>query len=161
MTFGDTLYGCRFDRTEPLTIKDDVWLVGHCLVAPITAHERSLAMLGSLVVSDMEADRTYAGTPARDVTSKFGSQFEVRPVEERRRLLEDRLDAVVTDADIRRLVRVVDDKAFEEIGRSSDLLVINVESRTYAPADHPEAVRVLRSLLPRAKFVPASDHLIQ
>ena len=37
MTFGDTLYGSRWDSVGELSVGDDVWFVGHCLVGPIHA----------------------------------------------------------------------------------------------------------------------------
>ena len=155
MTFGDTLYGCRFDRTKPLVLGDDVWLSGQCLVSPIVAGARSLAMFGSLVTRDMEADRTYAGNPAADVTDEFGPQFAIRPVAERKRELDRRLDALLPDAAARRLVRVVDDDGFAAMREDRTLLLLNVESRTYSAHRHALEGRVLRGLLPRAKFTPA------
>ncbi len=75
MRFGDPLQGCRWESSKPMVIEDDVWFVGHCLVSPIHAKAKSMAMLGSLVTKDMEANRTYAGTPAKDMTEKLGPQY--------------------------------------------------------------------------------------
>jgi acetyltransferase-like isoleucine patch superfamily enzyme len=151
MTFGDTLYGSRWDRVGDLTVDDDVWFVGHCLVGPIHAGPRSLAMLGAVVTRNMEADHTYAGAPAVDVTEKFGPTFEIRPVEERLRLLNQRLDQLLPDRDERRQVLVVSD---ESDATDPDHLVLNVESRTYTANGHPLEQAVIRGLHPTAKFVP-------
>ncbi len=35
--YGDTLEGCRFLSDNPLVLGNDVWMVGHCIVSPITA----------------------------------------------------------------------------------------------------------------------------
>jgi acetyltransferase-like isoleucine patch superfamily enzyme len=51
--FGDILEGCRFASHKQLSIGDDVWLVGHCIVSPINAERRSMAMAGSVVTKDM------------------------------------------------------------------------------------------------------------
>ena len=40
-----------------------------------------MAMLGSLVTSDMEPNHIYGGSPARDLTEKLGGQFEERSVD--------------------------------------------------------------------------------
>lgn len=72
---GDMLQGCRWNETRPLIIEDDVWFVGHCIVSPVHAGARSMAMVGSVVTQAMLPDRTYAGVPAKDVTEKLGPQF--------------------------------------------------------------------------------------
>lgn len=55
-----------------MVVEDGVWFVGHCLVSPIRAKARSMAMLGSVVTKDMDHNRIYAGTPAKDITDKVG-----------------------------------------------------------------------------------------
>ena len=76
MSFGDRLAGCRWHRMEQLVIEDDVWLVGHCIVTPITAKRRSMLMVGGMATKDMEENHVYAGAPARDMTETFGRQFD-------------------------------------------------------------------------------------
>lgn len=80
---GDTLQGCRWNSTRPLTIEDDVWFVGHCVVSPIHAQKGSMAMVGSVVTKDMLPNHTYAGVPAKDVTDKLGPQFSEISLEEK------------------------------------------------------------------------------
>lgn len=63
--YGDTLAGCKWNKTKPLTLMDDVWLVGHCIVSPVTAHPKSMALVGSVVTKDMEENQVYAGVPAK------------------------------------------------------------------------------------------------
>lgn len=75
MKFGDVLAGCRWNQMKALTLEDDVWLVGHCIVTPITAKRRSMLMVGSTATRDMEENHVYAGSPARDRTDVFGPQF--------------------------------------------------------------------------------------
>jgi acetyltransferase-like isoleucine patch superfamily enzyme len=155
MTFGDTLYGCRWDSAKPVIVDDDAWIVGHCLLGPVRVGARSVAMLGSVVTRDMQPDRTYAGSPAKDMTDKFGSQFEVRSIGERLLELSARLDRLLPDAPERSAVRCAIDATFPTLAEDPDLLVLNVESRTYASHEHPLEGRVLRGLLPQAKFTPA------
>ena len=82
--FGDILEGCRFASHKPLVIEDDVWLVGHCIVSPIHAHRRSMAMIGSVVTKDMRENHVYAGVPAKDMTERLGTQFEEVSLDEKR-----------------------------------------------------------------------------
>jgi len=61
--FGDTLEGCRFLTEKPMQIGNDVWFVGHCIVSPIVAQDKSMAMVGSVVTKDMNYNEIYAGSP--------------------------------------------------------------------------------------------------
>lgn len=74
--FGDVVQGCRFRSRKYLHVQEDAWFVGHCLVSPVTVARRSMALLGSVVTRDMEENRVYAGTPAKDITESVGPQFE-------------------------------------------------------------------------------------
>ena len=80
-------------------------------------------MLGSVVTRDMAADRTYAGAPANDVTEKFGAPFEIRPVEERLRMLNERLDKLLPNQNDRRRVLAV---SGESSAGDPDCLLLNV-----------------------------------
>jgi hypothetical protein len=42
-----------------------------------------MAMLGSVITKDMEANSIYGGNPAIDLTLKLGSQFEDRTIEQK------------------------------------------------------------------------------
>ena len=44
--YGDTLEGCKFNSMKKMIIGDDVWFVGHCIVSPIKAENKSMAMVG-------------------------------------------------------------------------------------------------------------------
>jgi len=85
---GDVIEGCRFMSVKKMTIEDDVWFVGQCLVSPIHAKAKSMAMLGSVVAKDMEMNRVYAGTPAKDITDKVGPPWIPRTDEDKFLLLE-------------------------------------------------------------------------
>lgn len=74
---GSVVSGCRFNHAYPLHIHDDAWLVGHVLVGGAQhIGSRAMCLLGSTVTRDVPADTTYAGNPAKDITDKFGRQFE-------------------------------------------------------------------------------------
>jgi acetyltransferase-like isoleucine patch superfamily enzyme len=157
MKFGDRMYGCRFHTARPLVVEDDAWLVGHCMVSPVRVGARSMAMLGSVVTREMEPDRCYAGVPARDVTDKFGPQFQITKVKERIEYMRSRLDefrrrpgneathdevVVVSDAD-------------EMATAPPHCTAFNVGDRTYRKRGTELEHRLMRFLLPDAKFVPA------
>ncbi|MCS7074344.1 MAG: hypothetical protein NZ108_07750, partial [Bacteroidia bacterium] len=73
--YGDTLEGCRFNTERKLTVGNDVWFVGHCIVSPIQAKDKSMALVGSVVTKDMEYNTIYSGVPAKPVSDKMGYQF--------------------------------------------------------------------------------------
>ena len=72
---GELLEGSRFYSEAPVTIEDNVWLVGSgVMVAPgVIMREGSVVMAGGNVTKSTEAWRTYAGNPARDVTDKLSA----------------------------------------------------------------------------------------
>lgn len=73
---GDVLEGCNYDRDKQLIIKDDVWFVGQCLVSPIVAESKSMAMLGSVITSDMQENCIYGGNPAVYLSNKLGKPYK-------------------------------------------------------------------------------------
>lgn len=151
MRFGDTLQGCRWDATKPMVIEDDVWFVGHCLVSPIHAAARSMAMLGSVVVRDMEADRTYAGSPARDMTDKLGSQFAPVDLAAKRAKLESERAAFAAQGGDADHIQVVTDWPAE---MDPEVSYFNVSTREYTKRlTEPEMDFMLHLLTP-IKFYP-------
>ena len=152
--FGDVMEGCRFNTVACLTLESDVWISGHCVVSPIIAEARSLALPGSVITSAMRSNRVYAGNPARDVTDRVGPQFEPVPVERKLKYLLDRLaefqalNPVFADGEIG--IRAGNDIAV------SGCSMFDVASRTYTKTGIDAEFAFMAFLLPRAKFVPAA-----
>ncbi len=158
MKYGDVMYGNRFYSEKPLIVGDDVWLVGHCLVSPVTIGDRSIAFLGSLVTKDMEADHTYAGAPAKDVTDKFGPQFKITTIDERIAYLQARLQEFAQQYHAEQFVQhqtLIATTAGEMPAAAPDVTVFNVADRTYTKRGTPTEHKLMRFLLPDAKFIPA------
>lgn len=157
--FGDTLAGCRWNSSRPLVIEDDVWFVGHCIVGPITAHERSMALAGSVVTKDMLPNHIYAGVPAADVTQRLGNQFApVNEEEQRKRFEALYLEFLQQTGLLPEDFRAVIVETLK--GRSSDrrTTLFCLRDRTYLPSRSEAEFRFMRFLLyDRAKFIPASD----
>lgn len=148
--YGDTLEGCRFLGDKPMTIGKDVWFVGHCIVSPITAGDRAMALVGSVITRDLEANHVYAGTPAVDVTAKVGPQFEDRdPADKLARL---RALVIESGLDASTLVVVATRAEVADDGRSYFI----VADRTYTKRGTAAEVAFMKFLLPsRGKFTPA------
>jgi hypothetical protein len=131
-----------------MRIGKDVWFVGHCIVSPITAADKSMAMVGSVVTKDMEYNTIYAGCPASEISSKIGPQFSPSTLEERVRRMRDHFRAFGAPSSIR---IVADDTEVIDDGRSYFV----VASRTYTKRRTAEEVAFMKFLLPeRAKFTP-------
>jgi acetyltransferase-like isoleucine patch superfamily enzyme len=154
--FGDVMAGCRFHGHKPLVIGDDVWLVGHCLVSPGSIGARALVLLGSVVTHDLEADHTYGGVPAVDVTEKLGPQFAPTAISEREAYLRRRLDEFARSYGVPNISAHVDVvRDWTQVDRKTESrTVICVGDRTYLKQRTRFERRLIRFLLPDAKFLP-------
>ncbi len=152
---GDITEGSQFDKDSKLQIGDDVWFVGMCLVSPIEAKDKSMALLGSVVTREMKENSIYAGNPAREITEKVGRPWKETSLDFKVNQVRDfvsyffshvrpDLDAdaiVVTDADPT---------------LNGGQTVYNLKTRTYTKRHTPEEVELNRWLFGyRAKFKPA------
>jgi acetyltransferase-like isoleucine patch superfamily enzyme len=162
MLFGDVMAGCRFDSAGPLEIGADAWLVGHCLVSPVTIGSRALVLLGSVVTRPVAADSTVAGVPASDVTERFGPQFQPTDTESRTAYMEERLREFGANRNIGDISRhfVLVASPAELAAVPDDRTGFDVSTRTYSKRGTPLEAQLMRFLLPRAKFVPASSSVL-
>jgi acetyltransferase-like isoleucine patch superfamily enzyme len=152
--FGDVVEGCRFNSRRPMHVKKDVWFVGHCIVSPVRVEERSMAMVGSVVTSDMEANHVYAGVPATDMTDRLGPQFAPRTIDQKA-------------ASLRELIRKWEDLNPEFRGqlvvstspadRVADRTWFDVSTRTYNKRGAGPEVGFLKAHVPLVKFLPEGE----
>jgi acetyltransferase-like isoleucine patch superfamily enzyme len=158
MKYGDVMYGCRFHSKAPLRIGNDVWLGAHSLVGPITIGDRSLVLFGSVVTKDVAADRSYAGVPAQDITDKVGAQFGITTLSQRRDYLRQKLAQYdQAHPDDRILQRVTISTEPLATDATSGGIVFNVADRTYTKRRTQLEYRLMRFLLPDAKFLPIDE----
>ena len=47
-----------------------------CLVSPIIAEYKSMALLGSVITKNMDCNSIYGGNPAKDITDKIGRPWK-------------------------------------------------------------------------------------
>lgn len=152
--FGDIVEGCRFNRSKYMHIGKDAWFVGHCIVSPVAVGERSMAMAGSVVTRDMEANHVYGGIPAKDLTAKLGTQFRKVTLEEKYKKLQE-------------LILAFEHKYPEFKGRlkavrSPDQIVKNVtcfdvSRRVYTKRKTQAEIAFLKEHVPLIKFVPDGE----
>lgn len=155
ITFGDTLEGCRWDQKKKLTIEEDVWMVGHCIVSPITAEKKSMAMVGSVITKDMKANQIYAGTPAKDMTGIFGNQYQERSIEEKYQIMIEKykefLDANPEYKSSKEHIEIIKSK---DSVSNDNISYFNVEDRTYSKLLTQMEYDFMKFLLVQIKFYP-------
>lgn len=75
---GEQMEGCTLLGFHPLTLEDNVWLVGGAVISPgLLLKRNSIIMTGSVLTKSTEAYHTYAGVPAKDITDKLTCWKEV------------------------------------------------------------------------------------
>ncbi len=151
MKFGDTLNGCRWNSSSRLYLDDDVWLVGHSIVGPIHAKAKSMLMTGGIAMKDMEFNQIYAGAPAKNVTDKFGNQFEeIDYVEKLRRFSALRFEFCEIENLNTEIFQVV-----EEYTENLTVTQFNIKDRTYKPIRNISEYKFIKFMLyEKAKWVP-------
>ncbi len=152
--FGDTLQGCNWDQKKRLIVEDDVWFVGHCIVSPVHAYKKSMALAGTVVTRDMQENHIYAGTPAKDVTSVLGHQFNERHVEEKFDILCEKYKAfLLENPDLQSQadkIQIVADAG--GIENMEGVTYFNVADRTYNKLLTEIEHRFMKYLLVQIKF---------
>lgn len=150
--YGDTLEGCRFLMEKPMNVGNDVWFVGHCIVSPINAADKSMAMVGSVITKDMEYNNIYAGSPAKSISDKVGFQFNEVSVEEKFQKMLAYLHEWNAACSTIKIVTNNSEMNFNDVSIS----YFNVDSRTYTKRGSDEEISFMKFLLPaKAKFIPA------
>jgi acetyltransferase-like isoleucine patch superfamily enzyme len=154
--FGDQLAGCRWKGEKPLTIGNDVWFVGHCIVSPITASDRSMALAGSVVTIDMVENHVYGGTPVKDLTEKTGPQFEPKTLEWKKSILEKHYESFLRANKLLETdfpIALTQSHEFASV--PSHTTPFCLDSHQYRPTYGELEVSFIRSLLyDKAKFLP-------
>ncbi len=148
--FGDTLEGCRFLSEKELNIGNDVWFVGHCIVSPIRAADKSMALVGSVITTDMEYNSIYAGSPAKNISGKIGPQFEEKTEDQKFEKLKNYLTIWNRNAS---KIKIVLSRV--EVDFSDDCTYFVIADRKYKKTGSDEEISFMCFLLPeKAKFVP-------
>ncbi len=148
--YGDTLEGCRFLSEKSLIVGNDVWFVGHCIVSPIKANDKCMAMVGSVITKDMIENHIYAGSPAVSISDKIGHQFIPTSIEEKLRKMHNYLlDSKISQERIKIVAEVTD------FGQDNNISYFAVATRQYTKRNTLEEIAFMKYLLPeKAKFTP-------
>jgi acetyltransferase-like isoleucine patch superfamily enzyme len=143
--YGDPLQGCNYNMSSPLIVEDDVWFVGHCIVSPITAKSKSMALAGSVVTKDMEENRIYGGTPAKDLTDKILPQYT--PL-----TLLQKWD-IINQLQIPKGIKFIEDES--QVNNEDDISYFNIIDRTYTKKRTEMEILFMKYLQSKLiKFIP-------
>ncbi len=83
--WGEIIEGCTFHKIDPVSIEDDAWLIGHCIVYPgVRMGKRAILLAGSVLTKNIPDGAIFGGVPARNMTDKMVAW---KPV-----TLQDKLD---------------------------------------------------------------------
>lgn len=150
--YGDQLEGCRFLSEVPLSIGNDVWFVGHCIVSPINAKDKSMALVGSVITKDMEYNEIYAGSPARSISNKVGHQFNDVSIKEKISKMEQHILNFEGDSSKIKIIT-----STEDVNWDNSVSYFNITDRTYTKKLTKHEIAFMNYLLPdKAKFVPCT-----
>ena len=151
--YGDTLEGCRFLSEKEMRIGNDVWFVVHCIVSPITAEDKSLAMAGSVITKDMKYNEIYAGSPAKSISNKIGFQFTEISIDSKYKIMCKHLEEFKYILNKNVNIKIVQD--ISEINFLDDMSYFDVSSRKYKKISSNVEIEFMKFLLPaKAKFIP-------
>jgi acetyltransferase-like isoleucine patch superfamily enzyme len=80
---GELLEGSTFNSEKPITIEDNVWMMGfgHTVSPGVTIARNCVIMSGSVVSKSTEPFKTYSGIPAKDITDKLPAWKTLTPDE--------------------------------------------------------------------------------
>lgn len=146
--YGDDLEGCNYNSIKELKIGDDCWFVGHCIVSPIVAEDKSMALVGSVVTKDMKSNHIYGGSPAKDLTDKIKPQFKEVTIEEK----IIKMNMYLEEFGLPKNIKIVTDVS--EIIDDS-YTYFNISDRKYTKRLSNEEISFMKFLLPnKAKFTP-------
>ena len=142
--YGDPLEGCNYESEKELIIGNDVWFVGHCIVSPIVAKDKSMALVGSVITKDMEFNHIYGGNPANDLTNKIKPQFKEITIEEKRNIINQFI--------IPKNIRIIEN---DDDIISDEISYFNITNRTYTKRGTDEEIVFMKQLQNKLiKFVP-------
>jgi acetyltransferase-like isoleucine patch superfamily enzyme len=96
--FGDLLEGCQVHKVAPVTLGDDVWILGsYNVISPgVSLGEKALVLTGSNVTRDVPANHCVGGAPARDMTDKL-TPFRTLSIDEKLGKMRGFLDEYVRE----------------------------------------------------------------
>lgn len=147
--FGDLLEGCQVNKVAPVTLKDDVWILGcYNIISPgVTIGEKALILTGSNVVRDIPANHTVGGAPAKDMTDRLVPYKDVTPDEKFEKIQEFILKYLedIYPGKYSRIDNGYNIKA--TFGRFTILFIPECDDSSVTPKDYPQLIFTKRNII--------------
>jgi acetyltransferase-like isoleucine patch superfamily enzyme len=153
---GDVLEGCNYERDGILTIGHDVWLAGSCLVNPVRIGDKSMALLGSVIVHNMKKNTLYMGNPAEDITKKLRlvPWSEVN-IAEKRNNMQFLIDEYCLQNNLEKEILQVVHDYLPLDQEDKNVTYYNINNRTYTKRNSNIEVAFNKDIFRyKAKFIP-------
>lgn len=153
--FGDVLEGCKFNSKKSLIIEDDVWLVGKCIVGPITAKSKSMLLTGSYIINDMKKNSIYSGSPAK-LIEKLGSPYISRNYSDKLKMFKEYVNQFLKINKINSLdYKIIKNNNFKNKDFKKGTLQFDLSNRKYLPTRSTVEKKFIKFMLyEKAKFLP-------
>jgi len=156
MKFGDLLEGCLWNSTGKLHLKDDVWLVGHTIIGPITAEAKSMLLTGGVMMKNMKANQIYSGNPAVQL-EKLGTQFTTLSIDDKKLQFINLIDQFQRENYLNNATQFEVVDSFSKTKFLNGITQFNLIERTYLPQYSHSEYKLMKFLLyDKAKFIPVS-----
>lgn len=154
MKFGDTMAGCQWSSSSKLTLHDDVWLVGHTIIGPITAEKKSMLLTGSVMMKDMEENKIYAGNPAK-IINKLGNQFKLINEKSKIVIFKNLLKNYMLQENLKSKPKFQLVTNFDKNLFNKGITQFNLVNQTYVPLFNDIEHKFIKFMLyDKAKFIP-------
>jgi acetyltransferase-like isoleucine patch superfamily enzyme len=88
--WGEAIEGCLLSKVAPVTIEDDVWIVGaYNVISPgVKVGKSAVVLTGSVVTRDVLPFTCVAGVPARDITAKV-TPYKIISLDEKYQMMRE------------------------------------------------------------------------
>ena len=145
---GEALEGCLISKSAPVTLEDDVWIVGcYTSISPgVLLGERAVVLPGSVVTHDVVKGDVVAGCPAKKMDMKFYEELTSEEKWERLKAFAKEFGGPVT-------IDVLNQQL--HMGDGEKRTTFDLTTKTYNKQRTPLEVEFMRFLLyAKARFVP-------
>jgi len=133
---GELLEGCTMLGFKPLTIEDNVWIVGGAVISPgLVLARNSIIMTGSVLTKSTEPFHTYAGVPAKDVSDKLSFWKDVTQ-EDKFQMIQGFVKEFLIDRPVHEgVIHAIRSISDEDIGLYSGSVVVTPKFTNWQAAD--------------------------
>lgn len=134
---GELLEGCTMYGEHPLTIEDDVWIVGGAVISPnLVIRQGSVIMVGSVLTKNTEPWHCYAGVPAKDITDKL-NPYRKLSIDEKFDLMKKFIEDFNSSTEFKYSKNILFLDSINELNQMKDSLTEDLDYIVIIKEGHP------------------------